>query len=89
MTMTRLTTPCSSPTTPPYIVKRYCDNGLQGRFELNDGYEKMWNEQYCIQHCKNNGHHVKGWDEKVNGKRFIFTKQQQEFIVNLLNAIEG
>lgn len=118
----------------PYIVKRYCDSGLQDRFELNDGYEKMWNEQYCIQHCKDNGHHVEGWDEKydynkesnppysaesmpmeylaemccdwcavgreqgntakgwfgkVNGKRFIFTKQQQEFIVNLLNAIEG
>lgn len=50
----------------PYIVKRYCDNGLQDRFELTDGYEKMWNEQYCIQHCKNNGHHVEGWDEKYN-----------------------
>lgn len=35
------------------------------------------------------GNTAKEWFEKVNGKRFIFTSRQQEFIGSLLKAIEG
>ena len=48
--------------------------------------------EMCCDWCavgREQGNTAKEWFGKVNGKRFIFTKQQQEFIVNLLNAIEG
>ena len=46
----------------PYIVKRYCNDGLQDRFELKDDYKKKWDEEYVVQHCMNNGHHPEYWD---------------------------
>lgn len=46
----------------PYIVKRYCNDGLQDRFELKDDYKRKWDEEYVVQHCLGNGHHPECWD---------------------------
>lgn len=46
----------------PYVVKRYCGTGLEGRFELKPEYVERWNEEYVVTHCLANGHHPECWD---------------------------
>ena len=50
----------------PYVVKRYCADGLNDKFEVTEAYKKLWDNYYVVQHCKNNPHHAESWDKTYN-----------------------
>ena len=72
----------------PYIVKRYCNDGLQDRFELKDDYKKKWDEEYVVQHCLKNGHHPECWDSSYgygeNHPPYDATRMPQEYVAEMV-----
>ena len=71
----------------PYIVKRYCNDGLQDEFELTDEYRKLWDERYVVQHCLRNGHHPEHWDRNYsygeNHPPYDATAMPQEYVAEM------
>ena len=72
----------------PYIVKRYCNDGLQDRFELKDDYKKKWDEEYVVQHCLKNGHHPECWDSSYgygeNHPPYDATRMPEEYLAEMV-----
>lgn len=71
----------------PYIVKRYCNTGLQDRFELKEDYKKKWDEEYVVQHCLQNGHHPECWDSSYgygeNHPPYDATNMPEEYLAEM------
>lgn len=69
----------------PYIVKRYCCDGME--FELTDEYRRLWDERYVVQHCLRNGHHPEHWDRNYsygeNHPPYDATTMPQEYVAEM------